>query len=232
MAAANRGDSAVLNLIQQLKTQAQMSITDELNTDLFRETTPLTGTKINSMYYLLEENAQASQAQAPGGIIKSTYTWWRHQYKTISSASAGIMSAIRELYMACSNGSDTPDLGLCDDYTYINLEDKLQTAVRFVNPRMVDFGFENVTYKGTTIMVDKTIADDDHNSDGDGTFFMINSKYLNLYIGTDANFRVVPTEYDFRQDAFLGGILVDLQTTCSNMARQGVLKGGAYSTAC
>jgi hypothetical protein len=81
-------------------------------------------------------------------------------------------------------------------------------------------------------MFDKTIDDDDHDGDGDGTLFMLNSKYLNLYIGTDANFRIIPPEYDKFQDTFVGVILVDLQGVCTQMARQGVMTGGAYATAC
>lgn len=231
MANANSGESAIVNLIATLKDQAQMSLVKAVNDDLFSESVQSTK-DVNSLYHLIEENTAASQTAVCGGITKSAYSWWRHQYKTISSASSGILAAVRELYMNCCNGSDTPDLALCDDYTYINLEDKLQTAVRFVNPRAVDWGFENVTYKGMTIMYDKTIADDSHDGDGDGTLFLLNTKYLKLWVGSDANFRIVPPEWDFKQDCYLGGILVDLQVTCSNMARQGVLVGGAYATAC
>ncbi len=231
MADANRGKSQIVNLIESLKQQAQLSLVKTINDDLFSESTQQSN-KINSLYYLLEEAAQASQSNAPGGISKGTYSWWRHQYKAITDTATGIISAFRELHMNCSNGADKPDLALCDEYTYINLEDKLQTAVRFVNPDAVDFGFENVSYKGVTIMFDKTIPDDDHDGNGDGTLFMVNSKYLKLYVGAGANFKVVSPEYDKWQDAYVGVILVDLQLTCSQMARQGVLNGGAYASAC
>jgi hypothetical protein len=231
MAAANRGASAIVDLIGTLRDQARLSLSKYINTDLFSESAQ-DSKKINSMYHLVEENTAASQTQICGGIAKGTYTWWRHNYDSIGSATSGILAAVRELHMNCSDGNDIPDLGLCDDYTFINMEDKLQTAVRFINPRAIDWGFENVTYKGMTIMFDKTIADDAHDADGDGTFFMLNTKYLNLYVGTDANFRIVPPEWDFKQDAFVGGILVDLQLICSQMRRQGVLQGGAWAAAC
>jgi hypothetical protein len=235
MAAANRGASAIVDLIGTLRDQARLSLSKYINTDLFVES-GFSTTKINSIYHLVEEVAPASQAQICGGIDKGTYTWWRSQYLTATSAEqdAGrdILYKIRELYVTCGDGADTPDLALCDDYTYINLEQTLQTAVRFVNPRAVDWGFENVTYKGMTIFFDKSINDDAANGDGDGSLFMLNTKYLNLYIGTDANFRIVPPEWDFKQDAFVGGILVDLQLVCTQMRRQGALTGGAYAAAC
>lgn len=238
MANANRGESAVVNLIATLKDQAQMSLVRAVNSDLFADiaTSAQSTQDINSLYHLIEEYSAATMTSKAGGISKATYTWWRHQYTSVGSVKAaanyGIKEAIRELYMNCSNGSDTPDLALCDDYTYINLEDKLQTAVRFVNPRAVDWGFENVTYKGMTIMYDKSIGDDGHDADGDGTLWLLNTKYLQLWVGADANFRIVPPEWDFKQDCYLGGILVDLQVTCSNMARQGILQGGAWKSAC
>jgi hypothetical protein len=232
-AVANRGESAVVNLITALKEQAQLSLVKAVNTDLFSETAATNTTKeINSMYTIIEEAAQASQDNVPGGISKSTYDWWRNQYKAITDTATGIVSAIRELHMNCSNGADTPDLGLCDDYTYINLEDKLSTNVRFVNPRAVEFGFENLTYKGMTIMFDKSIDDDSHNGNGDGSLFLCNTNYLKLVIGSDADFRVLAPEYDKYQDAYVGAILADLQLTCSNCKRQGVLNGGAFADAC
>lgn len=232
MAAANRGEAAVVDLIRTLRDQARLSLTRKINADLFSESTQ-DSTEINSLYHLIEPSASASQANICGGIDKGSYDWWHHQYKTISSATngGGIMSGIRELYMNCSDGNDTPDLGLCDDYTFINTEERLQTAVRFVNRRAVDWGFQNVTYKGMTIMPDKTIDDDDHDGNGDGSFFMLNTKYCSLYIGSDANFRIVKPEWSFINDAYVGGILVDLQLVCTQMRRQGHLVGGAFAAA-
>ncbi len=228
---ANRGQSQIVNLIDTLKEQANLSLVKCINSDLFSESSqnPI---EINSMFHMLEENAATAQSQIVGGIAKGTYDWWRHQYKAINDTATGIISAFRELHMNCSNGADKPDLALCDDYTYINLEDKLQTAVRFVNPDAIDFGFENVSYKGVTIMFDKSIADDDHDANGDGTLFMLNTKYVKLFIGSDANFKILAPEYDKWQDSYVGVILVDLQTVCQNPKRLGVLNGGAFADAC
>jgi hypothetical protein len=231
-AVANQGESAVVNLITALKEQAQLSLVKAINTDLFSETAATNTTKeINSMYTIIEEDAKASQTNVPGGISKSAYSWWQNQYKTINDTATGLVQAIRELNMQCANGSDIPDLALCDDYTYINLENNLSTNVRYVNPRAIEFGFENLTYKGMTVMYDKSIPNDDYDGNGDGSLFMINTNYLKLYIGSDADFRVIAPEYDKFQDAYVGLVLTDLQLTCSNMARQGVLNGGAFADA-
>jgi len=228
MAAANRGESQIVNLIQNLRDQARLSLNRVINADLFASSQ--SARAINSMYTLLEENDPTSQTATVGGITKSAYSWWRHQYKTIASASPGLLAGVRELYLACSNGTDTPDLGLCDTYTYQNLENQLYTAYRIVNTQAADWGWDHVTYKGMTITWDKSISDDDHDGDGDGTLFLINSNYMQLAIG-DADFRIIPPEYKVEQDAYLGVILADLQVVVSQMRCHGVLQGGAYSAA-
>jgi len=228
--AANSGKSQIVDLIAAEKQKAQDSLIDALNTDLFLETSQ-DPKKLNSLYHIVEEHTASAQVNVVGGISKGTYTWWRHNFKSVTSAASGIMSAVRRLHMDCSNGQDKPDFGLCDEYTYTNIEDKLQSAVRFVNPDTIDWGFENIFYKGVTIMPDKSISSDGANGDGDGTLFWLNSKYLNFYVG-DANFRVVKPEWDVWQDAYVGVILADCQVVCKHMARQGVLTGAAFATAC
>lgn len=231
MMAANAGESQIVDLIQGLRDQARKSLVRKINADLWTESTP-DPKEITPMYQMLEENTAASQTAAPGGIAKGTYSWWRHQYSTIASGGSGIMSAMRKLYMNCKGGDEKPDLAICDESTFCNIEDKLQTAVRYVNPRSVDWGFDNVSYKGVTIMPDETIDDDDADANGDGSLFLLNTDFLTLYIGKNANFRVIPPEYDKKQDCYLGVTLVDLQLVCSQMRRQGVLVGGAFASAC
>lgn len=235
MMAANAGESAIVDLIQALRDQARKSLVRKINADLWTEATA-DPKEITPMYSMVEENAAASQVAAPGGISKSTYTWWRHQYATASSASAGtalgILPKFRQLHMACADGNEKPDLAICDDSTYTNIEDKLQSAVRYVNPDSIDWGFDNISYKGVTIMHDTTLNADGANGDGDGSLFLLNTDFLTLYIGANANFRVIAPEYDKKQDCYLGVTLVDLQLVCSHMRRQGVLVGGAFATAC
>ena len=231
-AAANSGQAQVLSLIQSLRQQAELSLVDAINTDFTDEISSQDSTKINSIFFVVEANAKGSQSFAPGGISKSTYSWWRNQYRVLSSTNQGILKNLRQIYVDCANGNDTPDLAVCDDMTYVNLETKIAENQRFVNEDAARVGFENFTYKGMTIFYDKALPNDDGDGSGDGSMFLVNTKYLKLYIGTDANFRVVQPEYDRWQDAYVGVILVDIQLVCNNCKRQGCLEGGAYYTDC
>lgn len=235
MMAANAGESAIVDLISALRDQASKSLVRKINADLWSEDTqnPI---EVTSMYGMLEESTAASQTAAPGGISKSTYTWWRHNYDTCSSASAGsalgVLPKFRRLHMACSDNGETPDLAICDDFTYTNTEDILQTAVRYTNQDSPNWGFDSIGYKGVTIMHDPTLNADGANGDGDGSLFLLNTDFISLYIGSNANFKMIAPEYDKRQDCYLGVTLVDLQLVCNQMRRQGVLTGAAFKTAC
>lgn len=231
-AAMNKGESAVVNLIDALKTQAELSLTKAINTDLFTTSRTINNKLIYSMYQIVDETASASMTLVIGGIARGTYTWWKNQYVSIASSASGIADGVRRLFTDCMNGNDAPDLGLADAYSYWHLESKLATSIRYVNQRAAEFGFNNMTYQGCTIMSDKAILDDGFDGDGDGSLFLLNTKYLKLMIGSDANFKVVPPEYEKYQDAYVGAILTDIQLTCSNCSRQGVIKGGAFLTAC
>jgi hypothetical protein len=231
-AAANKGDSAVVNLIDALKQQAELSLTRCINTDLFTTSRTVNNKLIYSMYQVVDTATVASQTLIIGGISRSTYTWWRNQWSSIATTagSTGIADGIRAAYANCSDGSDHPDLALADTLSYWHLESKLATSIRYVNQRAAEFGFDNMTYQGMTIMQDKSITGT--NVDGAGSIFLLNSKYQKLHLGSDANFKIITPEYEKWQDAYVGAILVDIQQTCSNCRRNGVLQGGACLAAC
>lgn len=231
-AAANKGDSAVVNLIDALKQQAELSLTRCINTDLFTTSRTVNNKLIYSMYQIVDATATSASNLIIGGISRTTYTWWKNKWASIATAagSSGLADAVRNLYSQCSDGSDHPDLGLADAETYWHLESKLATSIRFVNQRAAEFGFDNMTYQGMTIMQDKAISAT--LIEGGGAMFLLNTKYSKLHIGSDANFKIITPEYEKWQDAYVGAILVDIQQTCSNCRRNGVIQGGAHLAAC
>ena len=223
--AANSGKEAVVDMIQGFKDQAQRSLVNAINDDLMQETSSWTTKEIIPLNYMLEEAEIGSQSSVIGGIDKADYSSnalsevWQNQYYNMDGGTAPQgLNAIRKVFYACSKGNDSPDIAICDTDSYMNLEDAIYEKVRFVNPgNTVDWGFENIPYKGCTFFFDKSLDDWSQGN----TFFM-NSKYLKLAIG-DADFEVHPPKWDQSQDAYVGVIMVDLQLVCSNLSRQGVL---------
>lgn len=226
---ANSGRSQVYNLIDKLKNQATKSLEKVINTDLWRanDSNPTDMRRITSIPYIIE--TETSQVSTVGGILKSnsSYSWWNNKYTDgTGSTTDGVLSYLRTNVVACTDGNDSPDLGICDSTSYLQIENEAFDKRRFVNADAADFGFANVVYNGVTYMYDKTIdnlvAGD---SVGGGLTYHINSDHMYLAVCTDRNFQVIPTEYDVNQDIYLGAIITHMQVIVDNMQRLGVVEG-------
>ncbi|MEA1909931.1 MAG: phage major capsid protein [Patescibacteria group bacterium] len=234
---ANSGRAQIYNLIEKLKMQATKSLEKALNDDLLGASS--TGTdpsnagnanKLTSLFYMIEKAAYASQDSIIGGILKydsEAQDYWVNQYTALVESS-DLLSGLRANVIACTDGSDGPDLGLCDSESYQEIEDAVFDKRRFVNAEAANFGFSNVVYNGVTYMYDKKIPNEGGNASAEGTTFHINSDHLYIAVCTDRNFQVIPPEYDVNQDLYLGAVITHMQLICDNMKRQGVVDGTAY----
>lgn len=237
---ANSGDAAIANLVEDLKTQAQKSLVDLINGDFLNSQvgdSAVDFSKITSLYRIIERELETDQEQIIGGIAKDkngTYPFWYNQYTSHAGTATNLLPDIRKNAIACADGTDGPDLGLCDETTYAKLEDQAFAKRYFTNADVADFGFQNVLYNGCTYMLEKGVTNDDDN-DGtanestEGSVFHINSKYLFLAVSPGYNFKVIAPQYDPMQDLWIGFIYVHLQAIATNLQRQGVVKGTAYT---
>jgi len=232
---ANSGPEAVASLADDLRQQAEMSIIDTINTDLFYDYTGNSlaqdTTKINSLYSIVEEAASGSQTQVIGGITKAstTYPWWHNQYRA-KAAATSVLTTIRLCYIDCTDGANSPDLGLMDTASYAALEEALQDKRRFTDRRMAEFNFDNIKYRQCTFMFDRAISDDDADAEYDGTTFLLNSKFLKLTIMPSRNFSMYGPNYNEYQDCMLAIIHFAGQLVSNNIRFQGVVKGTAWTS--
>lgn len=234
---ANSGRAQIYNLIDKLKMQATKSLEAVINDDLMRQdgTNDTDSKRITGLNYIIECNTKGdgSQNNTVGGILKSTLSsddyWWDNQYKDISTSISdadGVLSALRENVVACTDGNDSPDLGLCDSTSYLEIESEAFSKRRFVNADMADAGFANVVYNGCTYTYDKNINDwVTGDSVGDGYTFHINSDHLYIAVCTDRNFQVIPPQYDLNQDCYLGAVITHMQLISDKNSALGVVKG-------
>jgi hypothetical protein len=104
----------------------------------------------------------------------------------------------------------------------------------FTNTMWADLGFTNLSFKGATIIADRSIPtaetfwvqyDEQAASSLEKTGFMffINSAYLSLVIMSDRDFMVREFGYPPNQDAFISQIYWMGEATCGNRAKQGIL---------
>lgn len=152
-----------------------------------------------------------------GNIDQSTYSWWRNQKYDGSAFTtfAGFMKGLRNLYNLCSKGpGGSPDFSLCDQGTFELYEAALASLHQNPSYANADIPFNNIKFRGNTIMWDEYVPDVYSNTPTivKGSLFMLNSKFFNIKVHRATNFATtefrIPVNGDSRvaHVLFLGGV--------------------------
>ena len=92
-----------------------------------------------------------------------------------------------------------PDFGVMTQSVYESYEASLQPNQRFTDNKMADAGFENLKFKGMTLMFDPNCAS--------GTAYFLSSDALKLVVHSKRNFSRTPMVKPANQDALTGQII-------------------------
>jgi len=171
----NSDKEQVVSILQTKIMQAEGSILDDINDGMYKDGTG------NSSKDILGLAAMCETSATPGaymGVTNSTY--WVNQYKT--STAAALLSGLTDLYFACTDGRDIPDIILANT-DYVSQYEALNrstsgTGIQYVNAKLADAGFAALEFKQIPMVLDKSL--DDNDATGFGKAFMLNSKYLGL----------------------------------------------------
>ena len=215
----NSGESQVINLLDSKIRQAELSLEDTLSTMLFSDGTGNGGKDLMGLAALLKDTPTTGSV---GGISRATNTWWRNQYTTgtkTTTAYDNLLAAMRTVYNRSSKGSDHPDLILSDRDTFEGYESLLVTNERFQDQKTGDAGFENLKFKGATVLWDPACP----GSTSDGRMYFLNSKYLSWVVDEQTDFTITPFVRPKDQDAKTAQILFMGNFVASNLQRQGVI---------
>ena len=208
----NGGDAQVVNLLAGRTMQAEQSMTDRLNQDLYLDGTGNGGKNLTGLLLMVPS---ASGAGTYMGVNGGTVTAWDAQYQECASANIiSGASSLDSLWYRCSDGTDQPDIVVTDDVGITLYEQKNRTSgvgISYVNASMADAGFKAVAYKGVPMVSDK--------GQGTGVYHMLNSKYLGFYYKSDLTDFVRPAN----QLAKVSLVSVVCQLVSNNRRRQGKL---------
>lgn len=198
----NKGKSQVVNLLKAKIMQAENSLKERLNNDLFNgaasDTKEITGlqTAIDTGTY--------------GSIAGGTYSWWQSYEE--NTATALTVAQIR-------TGMNTVNLGSGGAKTSImvttqTLHEKyeslltatlqMQTATTKEMKRLGDAGFMALGFRGIPVVYDEQCPS--------GEFYFLNTKNLRIFIHKDADFTVVDKADPVDQHVSLQHIMVMLNT--------------------
>jgi hypothetical protein len=220
--AKNRGESAVMSLLKAKIDQAEMSLTDGMNTMLYGDGTGNSSKNWSGLKSFIEAAATGSQTISPGGIASSNTNaagnrWWVNQYKdaTGSALDAYTIADMSSIYNTCSNGRIKPDFILTTQTAWERYEGLLQPQLRYQSTKTADAGFENLLYKSAPVMWDAALTE--------AKMYFLNSQFLKLKVHSDVWLKNTPFEKPHGQDARYSQILCYGNLVTSNRRYLGVM---------
>lgn len=218
----NSGEMAILNLLKAKIAQSEMSQREQVDKDFLQVATAKDPNAFLGLDDLVQDpvGAGAWVADTVGGINSGTFTFWRNQ-QTNGNAAWRIMLA--NLYIACTEGREHPDLAVTTKTLYASLEAAMQSQIRATSKAFDDFGFENILYKGMPIVPDTWCQTN--------LFYMLNTNFIRWHAHQDADFRIYPFIRPVDQDAMVASCITMGQLTVNNRRFQGVDNQNTASTA-
>lgn len=248
----NSGEGRLINLLESKIKQAEMTMTEVLNTQLLEGT--LSGTTFvpgNSAkdlfplgwFFRKDNTTDPTIGGNVGNISGSTESWWRHKTASADGGAdtgnsfsisvttwKGLNVVLRRMYNFCSRGSGGgPNLVVMNQETYESYENSLQDQVRYQNTRMADLGFDTIKLRGATCIWDEKVPGIDDGALAadatDGTAFFLNTNFYKLYIDSETDIVTTPFLEVENQLIRSAKILFMGNATCSNLRKNGVLYG-------
>lgn len=214
---ANSGDKAVINLLESRTNQAEMSLRDKLDIDVWASTQAVAS---DGGLGILNLPSIVDTSTAIADIAKSGNSWWQAQVTASGSfAGRGLsdMRSLRNNIMNQSVDNGVPDAVFSTQAVYEFYEGTLQPQQRFTDEKMASAGFENLRYKSAMYTFDSNVPS--------GNLYMLRSDNLKLYVHSKANFVTSPFVRPTNQDAKVAQLLWQGQLVCDNIRRLGKLTG-------
>lgn len=207
----NTGEAAVISLIEGKIEQAEMSLIESMNGDLFTDGTGNSSKDLTGLVLAVDS------AGTYGNIARGDNSWWSAQETAVAGPLT--IASMRTMYNDCSKGYGKahPKLIVTDQDEYEAYEDKLQPDMRFSDNKLGDAGFENLKFKGSQIVYDEQC--------NAGIMYFLNTDNLGIRVHKDAKFTVTDEMRPVDQDAFVKQILWMGNVVTKNCARQGKLTG-------
>lgn len=157
----NMGMEGFIDLFGARLQAAEAEMTNLLSSGMYSNGTGSSGKQIGGLQLLVADDGTGTV----GGIVSSTYTWWKNQFYDFSVAgatpsSATILTAMNTLYSACSRNRDVPDLVVADSVYFNYFLEALQPNQRFTNEKLAEAGFWNLKYRQADVVEDGGLGGD------------------------------------------------------------------------
>ena len=177
----NSGDAAKVSFVKSKVQLAEKSLAYTMGADVY------TGTSAAALVGL---QTMISTSRTYGGIDSSTYTWWDAQVD--STTTTLTIPKMESLFGLCTIGNVHPTLMVTTQAIWDSYFSLLQPQQRFMDSKVADAGWTNVTFRGVPVIVDNRCPT--------SYLFMVNEDYVKLYTHSKRDFKLEPFIKPVNQD--------------------------------
>ncbi|RKX23166.1 MAG: phage major capsid protein [Gammaproteobacteria bacterium] len=147
-----------------------------------------------------------------GGIDASVETWWQNNHDVAAGdLGTDILTRMNAMHLACTRGSDQPDLIMADGTFFTSYWESLQENARHTSPKLADAGFRTLEFVGTPVVYDAQCATD-LSTGVSGRMYFLNCNNLLLrkaperYFSTEKSRKIENADYSVTPTWFMGNL--------------------------
>ena len=211
----NSGESQVMSLLEAKIKQAELSLSEALNTDLF------TGTAADGDVIGLD--TIMSTTTTIGGISGTTYSWWRANVDATSETLSIADMRTKKNSANKGNGGSNVSLIVTTQTLYEKYQSLLTATITMNQPitsetkRIGDGGFTAVEFEGVPVVFEEAATS--------GSMYFINKDNFKLGIHKDANFARRKKSEPADQHLFVEHVVAYAQTVVDRRLSLSLLSG-------
>jgi hypothetical protein len=213
----NNGPERMINLVKARLKNAKNTAANNMSVDIYSD--GALSNQIGGLALLL----QSAGTGTVGGIVSSTYTFWKNQFVEMAGTGTWSKSTIKgefnKIWLKCVFGNDKPDLVIASHDVYSAYEEALQDNQRYMDSRSASAGFEMLKYKTADVMFD---TNTNFSTTAELAYFL-NTDFLYLVQHPDAQWTQDDEKTPTNQDAVVVPLYWMGQLVCTNRSRQGRL---------
>jgi len=149
----NRGEAQIINKVNSDIDNLQSSLIDKMESSLFSDGTGDSNMAIDGLGNLV---AILPTTGTVGGINRTTYSWWRNRYKSMSGEPASIYlrKRMNTMFNDCGQMGEGvtrfPDIVVCSQDVHELYENEVLEVSRILigDKGIADLGFGDIAFKG------------------------------------------------------------------------------------
>ena len=206
----NSGPEAVFNLLQKRVQVAQLSLANDLATQLYSDGTGNDSKDVTGLQAAVDNGDNVATY---GGILRTDYSWWCSDEQGNGGVNRALtISLMEDSFNAVEDGMDAPSVITMDENCYRKFWALAEADKSLMNVMQGAMGLTGLSFNGIPIIKDR--------SHPANMIFFINEKYLELVIHAEKQFEVRPFQEPVDQDVMTSKVLVALNLVSSNCRRQ------------